>query len=45
MEISPRPLSDTEKRDWLRLIHSENIGSITFHTPLSARRWRTGPRP
>lgn len=27
-------LSDTEKRDWLRLIRSENIGPITFHNIL-----------
>lgn len=34
MEIRPQPLSETEKRDWLRLIRSENIGPITFHNIL-----------
>lgn len=29
-----RPLSESEKRDWLRLIRSENIGPITFHNIL-----------
>lgn len=27
-------LSETEKRDWLRLIRSENLGPITFHNIL-----------
>ena len=27
----PRPLSDNERRDWLRLSQSENVGPITFH--------------
>ncbi|MDE2029253.1 MAG: DNA-processing protein DprA [Alphaproteobacteria bacterium] len=26
----PRPLSETEKRDWLRLSRTENVGPITF---------------
>lgn len=29
-----RPLSDDERRDWLRLSLSENIGPITFHALL-----------
>ncbi|HEU0118392.1 MAG TPA: DNA-protecting protein DprA, partial [Alphaproteobacteria bacterium] len=28
--MSPRPLSDAEKRDWLRLSRTENVGAITF---------------
>jgi DNA processing protein len=30
MEIDRRPLTETERLDWLRLIRSENIGSKTF---------------
>ena len=26
----PQSLTDREKRDWLRLIRSENVGPITF---------------
>ncbi|WP_207460634.1 DNA-processing protein DprA [Azospirillum sp. SYSU D00513] len=26
-----RPLPDTERLDWLRLIRSENVGPVTFH--------------
>jgi len=29
-----RPLSDTEKRDWLRLIRSAHLGPVTFHNIL-----------
>ena len=29
-----RPLSDGERRDWLRLSQSENVGPITFHSLL-----------
>ncbi|MGQ0663260.1 MAG: DNA-processing protein DprA [Pseudomonadota bacterium] len=28
--VRPRPLSDGERLDWLRLIRSENVGPITF---------------
>jgi DNA processing protein len=28
--MNNRPLSDTERRDWLRLSRSENVGPITF---------------
>jgi len=34
MELSPRRLSDIEKRDWLRLIRSEHLGPVTFHNIL-----------
>ena len=30
MPRAPRPLSDTEKLDWLRLVRSEGVGPITF---------------
>lgn len=29
--MNQRPLSDVERRDWLRLSQSENVGPITFH--------------
>lgn len=29
-----RPLSDSEKRDWLRLIRSAHLGPVTFHNIL-----------
>jgi DNA processing protein len=28
---APRPLSDGERLDWLRLIRSENVGPVTFY--------------
>ena len=28
--VDARPLSDSERLDWLRLSRSENIGPITF---------------
>ena len=28
--VEARPLSDSERLDWLRLTHSENVGPITF---------------
>lgn len=31
MEWPPRPLTDAERLDWLRLIRSENVGPITFY--------------
>lgn len=34
MGIHQPRLSDTEKRDWLRLIRSENVGPVTFHSIL-----------
>ncbi len=34
MEMQRPRLSEAEKRDWLRLIRSENIGPITFHNIL-----------
>lgn len=29
--MNRRPLNDTERRDWLRLSRTENVGPITFH--------------
>ena len=34
MPASPRLLSESEKRDWLRLIRSAHLGPITFHNIL-----------
>lgn len=34
METQRRRLSEAEKRDWLRLIRSENVGPVTFHNIL-----------
>lgn len=31
MQTRPHRLSEAEKRDWLRLIRSDNIGPVTFH--------------
>ena len=28
--IKPRFLSDAERRDWLRLARSQNVGAVTF---------------
>ena len=35
MNAAPRPLTPSERLDWLRLIRSENIGPITFYQLLS----------
>jgi DNA processing protein len=35
MNAAPRPLSPSERIDWLRLIRSENVGPITFFQLLS----------
>jgi DNA processing protein len=35
MNAAPRPLTPSERFDWLRLIRSENVGPITFYQLLS----------
>ncbi|HUZ73196.1 MAG TPA: DNA-processing protein DprA [Stellaceae bacterium] len=35
MNAAPRPLSPSERIDWLRLIRSENVGPVTFYQLLS----------
>lgn len=32
--LAGRPLTDTDKRDWLRLIRSAHLGPVTFHNIL-----------
>ena len=35
MPAAPRPLTPSERIDWLRLIRSENVGPVTFYQLLS----------
>ncbi|MGO9787507.1 MAG: DNA-processing protein DprA [Stellaceae bacterium] len=35
MSPTPRPLKDSERLDWLRLIRSENVGPVTFYQLLN----------
>jgi len=35
VSLTPRPLKDSERLDWLRLIRSENVGPVTFYQLLN----------